>query len=103
MKSKRNPVPTADDLCIECGHAYAETHEIFYGPNRVKSIEHGMQIRLCGEHHRGPDGPHMCHERDIMYKQTYQQILEHYHMGNGMSAEDARALFRREFGRNYIG
>lgn len=102
MKSKRNPIPTADDLCIECGQAYAETHEIFFGPNREKSIEHGMQIRLCGEHHRGNNGPHMNHETDMKYKQAYQQVFEDYHVSNGMSEEEARALFRREFGRSYI-
>lgn len=96
IKSKRplnNPKPTEDSLCKVCGRPYAETHEIFFGKYRQKSIHYGMQIPLCDEHHRGPDGPHQSRKRDLELKRRGQIVFEYF-----WSHEE----FMREFGRNYL-
>lgn len=99
---KRNPIPTADDICEVCGKPYAELHEVFEGPNRQHSIEHGLQIRLCAEHHRGKNGPHMNAKTEQLLKRAYQYKFEVKKMEEGLDPDQARDAFMAIFGRNYI-
>lgn len=102
---KRNPIPTATDYCEICGKPYASLHEVFFGTaNRKKSIQHGMQIRLCYEHHNMPNGnnPHFNVDVDLKIRKAYQSLFEHRAIEQGMPADEARAYFMMEFGRNFI-
>lgn len=109
MKAKNNPLPTYEDTCeyeypdgTKCGRPYAETHEVFEGPNRQKSIQHKLQIRLCGEHHRGPLGPHMNKEYELALKKEFQRKFEMDLINyKAFSPEAARQKFYQEFGRFY--
>lgn len=93
-KAKNNPVPTDQDLCRICGKPYAELHEVFYGKDRQKSIEWGMQIRLCDEHHRiGNLAVHNNHELDLKLKRTYQKQFEEQY---------GHEKFMEVFNRNYL-
>lgn len=92
-KARGNPRPMANNFCIICGKPYAELHEVFGGKNRQKSIEWGMQIRLCAYHHRnGKMAVHRNPEFDFRLKQKYQEIFENEH---------GPERFMQEFGENY--
>jgi hypothetical protein len=79
----RNPVPTAEDFCIYCGAPYAQTHEIFGGPNRQLSIEHKLQVRLCN----------FCHSK-ITDNKWPERVKELKRTGQ---AKFERAHTRQEF------
>lgn len=92
-RTKSNPMVDINDVCEICGRPYAHLHEIFFGPNRQKSILYRLQIRLCQECHEGNDGPHMNREVDLKYKREAQCKFE---------ARYGHELFMMEFGRNYL-
>ena len=93
-KRIRKPKPTIQDRCIICGKPYAELHEVFHGTaNRRISQIHGMQVRLCENHHRGKDGVHSNAKFDLYLKQQYQRKFEEQH---------GHEKFMKEFGRNYL-
>ncbi len=94
-KAHNNPRPTDQDRCEITGKPYAELHEIFYGPNRQKSIKYGLQIRLSPEYHRiGPKAVHNNPAFDLELKQKYQAKFEQQY---------GHDRFIAEFGKNYIG
>jgi hypothetical protein len=78
-RPKNNPKPTADDICMITGKIFAETHEIFYGPNRQLSIRYGLQVKLSQEYHTGPKGPHHNREFDLELKRIGQAKFEQSH------------------------
>ena len=92
----RNPVPTANDICIICGRPFAHSHEVFYGTaNRKQSMKHGLKVRLCDECHEGTSG---VHGRDGYslgqeLKQKVQELFEQEH---------TRDEFMAIIGRNYL-
>jgi len=93
-RARNNPRPTADRICKVCGRPYAERHEVFFGTGqRQLSIKYKLQIDLCAEHHRGPNGPHFNREVDLKYKREFQMKFEQ---------EYSREEFIRLFGRNYL-
>jgi len=114
MKAKNNPVPTYEDTCeyeypdgTKCGRPYAHLHEIFFGNGqRQKSIQWGLQKRLCYEHHNDPSSktnPHYNSDIDMKYKQEYQRKFEMDLINfKAFSPEEAHKVWMREFGRNYL-
>ena len=72
------------------------SHEVFYGTaNRKKSIEDGMVIYLCNEHHNmSNEAIHSDHEWDLQEKKKAQMIWE-------MTYGD-RDAFRKRYGRSYL-
>ena len=82
--------------CYFCGATEnIETHEVYFGKNRKKSIEHGLCVYLCQGHHRGTNGVHgkNGHLIDQQLKQAAQAEFE---------AHNSREEFIRIFGRNYL-
>jgi len=75
-RAKNNPKPTAEDFCMITGKPYAETHEIFYGPNRQLSIRYGLQVKLSQEYHTGANGPHKNRDFDLELKRMGQEKFE---------------------------
>ena len=89
----RNPIPTADDHCEDCGSPYAQTHEVYGGAGRRQvSMKYGMQRRLCDRCHRYLTTAR-GHDRDMELKKMYQERFEKNH---------SREEFIRLFGRNYL-
>lgn len=78
-RARNNPRPTADRVCRECGQIFAERHECFYGPLRQLSIQYGLQVDLCHEHHRGDNGPHHNRMVNLQYKREAQARFEQEH------------------------
>ena len=60
--------------CEICGKEPAERHHIVFKSQGGLDIDVNF-IYLCPEHHRGPEGPHMCKKTDLMYKQIEQEKL----------------------------
>jgi hypothetical protein len=89
---KRNPVPTAEDYCMYCGTSYAQTHEIFGGPNRQLSIKYKLQVRLCNT----------CH-RNITDNVWLDRVNKLKRMGQAkFEARYSREEFIRIFKKNYL-
>ena len=75
------------------------SHEVFYGTaNRKKSIEDGMVIYLCGEHHNlSNEGIHFDKKFDLQEKRNAQLIWEKTY-----GKKDPRKEFIRRYGRSYL-
>lgn len=87
-----------DHACLICGKRdKTHIHEVFYGTaNRKKSIQYGLCIRLCPEHHNASnEGVHFNKAFDEKLKKNVQYIaMQHY----GWTTED----FIKIFGKNYL-
>jgi hypothetical protein len=92
-RAKNNPRPTEFDTCFVCGKKYAETHEVFGGNKRQKSIKYKMQIKLCNNHHTGAEGIHRDTRFNFKVKQIYQRRFEEQY---------SHELFMQEFGKDYL-
>jgi len=67
------------DACWVCGDTRnLHTHEVFYGTaNRKKSIQYGLQVRLCGRHHNlSNEGVHFDDVLDTQLKMFAQKKFE---------------------------
>ena len=73
-----------------------EVHHIFGGPNRSKSDQYGLVVRLCPYHHRtgGRDAVHTNAELADRLHRIGQIMYEQEH---------SREEFVQEFGKNYLG
>lgn len=92
LERNRFSVFTEDlDHCIICGSKRDNLHEIFFGKNRIKSMELGFVIPLCYEHHMGM---HKYHEWQENWHEKGQLYYEE-HLGS-------RDDFIREFGKSYL-
>ena len=74
-----------------------ERHEVFFGPNRQRSIKDGLIVFLTPEMHRGTIGVHgkRGHDFDIYLKQKGQKAWQEYY---NKTKED----FIKEYGKSYI-
>lgn len=103
-KARNNPVPKDYKSCAVCGMTrMCETHEVYGGINRQISIEHEYQVPLC----------HTCHsdvtnnDDDVMHlqetwKKMFQQKQERKWVINGYTDEEARHLWMKRIGKNYL-
>ena len=67
------------DRCWFCGKTgVLHKHEVFFGTaNRKKSIQYGMVVALCPEHHNmSSQGVHHNHRRDMELKRYAQHVFE---------------------------
>ena len=84
-------------VCALCGSKNkVATHEIFFGTaNRKKSIEDGLVVNLCGEHHNlGTNGVHFNRELDLELKKKAQTAYE--------QKLGSRDEFIKRYGKNYL-
>ena len=94
QKAERNRFSVfTEDLehCIICGNKKDNLHEIFFGKNRMKSMNYGFVIPLCYnchlEIHRNTQLQEIWHVRGQLYFEK--------HIGS-------RNEFIKAFGKNYI-
>jgi hypothetical protein len=90
--------------CFYTGESGAERHEIYGGPNRQTSIDHGFQVDLCPEIHLSFHDPQtdLDFERIIFWKKHYQTIFEAEKIEAGKTPDQARAAWMRLIGKNYL-
>ena len=90
--------------CIVCGAGYAERHEIFGGSNRQYSIDDGLQIDLCMEHHRWW---HESTDEEAMewrkqWRRKAQRCYEKRLIDAGAKPVQARKIFMKRYGVNLL-
>ena len=97
MRNEKSVIAPLTSRCYICGSKkLVATHEIFYGTaNRKKSIEDGMVVNLCGEHHNlSSKGVHFDKELDLKLKQKAQKSWEERY--------GSREDFVKRYGKSYL-
>lgn len=90
--------------CHYTGRPGAERHEIFGGPNRQISIREGFQVDLCPELHKElhANQTEWAKRENLYWRQRYQRKYEEKLMNAGVSAQDARKVWLRLIGKNFL-
>lgn len=84
------------ESCYICGTTQnLHLHHVIYGTaNRKNSDEYGLTVRLCMEHHTGPQGAHANRALDLFLKRNAQQCFE--------EQVGSREEFMKIFGKNWL-
>lgn len=88
--------PDFNERCYFCNQRYGlHKHEVFFGTaDRKKSIEWGMVVSLCPNHHNmSSDGVHFNRQMDLTLKRDAQRIFEEKY---------GHEKFMEVFHRNYL-
>ena len=97
LERNRTSILTNDmKHCFLCNRIleHINRHEIFFGRNRLKSMEYGLVVYLCDDCHTISDlSVHSNYFTDLKLKQLGQAAFEKRH-----SHEE----FMRIFGKNYL-
>lgn len=83
------------DRCYFCGKkGVLHTHEVFFGTaNRKKSIEYGLYVKLCPEHHNmGNKCVHNNKLMDLELKKAGQKVFEEMY-----SHEKFMSIFHKNY------
>lgn len=94
----------AERYCAYCDAPYAERHEIFGGPNRQISIDHGFQVDVCPAHHRelhANDTP-WAQEQNEKLRRESQESYEAWLIREGWTPAAARREWMMLIGKNYL-
>lgn len=91
-----------ENICFECGrYGVTHQHHILEGSSRLNSEKRGLKVHLCLQCHEmvhHAKGKKMREEYHKMAQVKYEEMR----MAEGMTAEQARAEFRKEFIRSYL-
>lgn len=90
--------------CFYTGTPGAERHEVFGGPNRQTSIDHGFQIDVCRDIHHALQykTTEWARQEDLRWKQYYQKLYEDKVIEQGLDSGQARKLWLIMIGKNYL-
>lgn len=91
-------------ICWYTGRPGAERHEIFGGPNRQTSIEHGFQVDVCPEIHARlhANADNWARTENLKWGMYYQYVYEQRLEQLGLDKEEARQCWMAMIGRNYL-
>lgn len=88
--------------CFICGNMeWLERHHVFGGPDRAVSERYDITCHLCKRHHtevHGKDGKPLMDYLHEIGQEYYEQLK----INTGMSPEEARDTFRKEFRKSYL-
>lgn len=90
--------------CFYTGLPGAERHEVFPGPNRQISIDHGFQVDVCREIHQALQygTTEWAKEEDLRWKMHYQRQYEDELLEKGLEPAEARKKWMTMIGKNYL-
>lgn len=91
--------------CFYCDQYSAERHEIFCGNNRQHSIEDGLQVDLCRNHHREMQDniTPWAQEENKKWREWGQKHYELKRMQEDrMTPLQARYAFKERYGKSYL-
>lgn len=106
--------------CHYTGAPYAERHELFGGPNRQISINHGFQVDLCWPIHKLFHGQvdknglkevginftdplkWAAGQLETLRKECQQKYEDREQMELGLTQKEARQSWMDLIGRNYL-
>lgn len=94
-----------ENCCFICGSCdRVENHHIFGGPDRDVSEKYGLKVYLCNAHHHGTSGAHGKEGKSLQkyLHETGQQAIEEQWIRAGLTKDEARARFMREFRKSYL-
>ena len=94
----------AKRICCYTGEPFAERHEVFRGPNRQISIDNGFQIDVCRAMHEELQAnvTEWAQRENLHWKQHFQQMYEDKLIASGMTSKQARDMWLKLIGRNYL-
>ena len=95
---------TQKGICYRCAkYGQTERHHIFGGANRRLSEEDGLWVYLCREcHNIPPNGVHFNKDNMTWLHRVGQTAYEVEMIKQDVSPEEAREMFMRRYGRNYL-
>ena len=101
---KESVVTDYMDYCFICGAPKEHTHHLIEGvANRQKSDKYKLIVPVCGNcHNMSKDSIHGNTKMDAMSKIIGQLAFEREEVANGLTKEQAREKFRKEFGKSYL-
>lgn len=106
--------------CFFTGRPYAERHELFGGPNRQISIDHGFQVDVCWQIHKLFHGQvdweglkeigwemedplrWAAEQQESLRKVCQMEYEARERLELGASTEEARERWMNLIGRNYL-
>ena len=90
--------------CYVCGLSNRICiHECFYGvANRQKSINDGLCVPLCYEHHQGSNGIHYNKALDDKVKKQAEKIWIKTYCNEDLTPEEKIEQFIKRYGQNYL-
>lgn len=91
-------------ICWYTGRPGAERHEVFGGPCRQTSIEHGFQVDVCPEIHAKlhANADTWARIENLKWKMYFQSIYEEKLMHMGVDPKGARECWMAMIGTNYL-
>lgn len=91
-------------ICWYTGQPGAERHEIFGGPNRQTSIEHGFQVDVCPQIHARlhANADNWSRIENLKWKMYYQHIYEERLISLGLEPKEARKAWMAMIGKNFL-
>lgn len=80
-------------ICGKKGENVLQHHEVFFGCDRRKSIQNGLWVYLCVDHHTGEKrGVHHDPELNRKLKKSGQEYFERKH-----SHEEFMKIFKKNY------
>lgn len=90
--------------CIFCGTPTTDTHHLVFGSGHRKlSDKDGLVVPVCRDHHT--TGRYRIHDNptsETLSKIVGQLAYEKHKVAEGMTEDEARASFRKRYGRSYL-
>lgn len=102
---KQSKLNTQKGVCFRCGaHGQTELHHLLHGTaNRRLAEEDGLFVYLCPDcHNRPPYGAHFNRKTDRWLQRLGQAAYEQTKIEEGYTAEEAREMFMKRYGKNYL-
>lgn len=99
-----NPITDYMDMCVICGNpAQAKHHLIMGTANRSKSEKWKLYIPLCNACHNMTDNSVHLNSKLTAFSRIIGQLgFELQMIEQGMSHEEARNKFRKEFNKSNL-
>ena len=91
--------------CMICGSTdRVAIHEVMFGSaNRKKSIEDGLCVNLCWNHHNGSNyGVHFNKDLDLKLKKQAEKIWIAEYTDKDDSYQNRINSFIKRYGKNYL-
>lgn len=94
----------ASRVCAYCGKPCADRHEVFGASNRQLSIARGLQVDVCGDHHRElhENSTEWAKKENARLRRNFQLKYMRARMNDGMTGQQALNDWMMEVGRNYV-
>lgn len=92
-------------ICYRCGkYGQTEKHHVMSGTaNRRLSEEDGLYVYLCHTcHNEPPNGVHFNKKTMDWLRNKGQRAYECKMIQEGMSPSEAREMFMKRYGKNYL-